>query len=150
MSTTQDGHTLGMRGTCSPSFDLSTTFEEAQILPVPFGDIAARTMVPLSHLLWSGVWAGLAAEAVDRAARRDLDRPVRGDAGFPQPRRSETGQMLSWIFQSIVLVLGRVIAPGQVIVARYVESDFRRSGDAAERGSETNSPDSPRGIPGFG
>lgn len=61
--------TLGMRGTCSPPFDLHMTFDNDQMLPVPFGDIAARTMVPLSHLLWSGVWTGLAIEAVHRSAR---------------------------------------------------------------------------------
>ncbi|GAA2107311.1 acyl-CoA dehydrogenase family protein [Kitasatospora saccharophila] len=66
---TGEWNTLGMRGTCSPSFDLRAEFDPAQVLPVPFGDVAARTMVPLSHLLWSGVWVGLAAEAVDRAVR---------------------------------------------------------------------------------
>jgi acyl-CoA dehydrogenase len=60
-------NTLGMRGTCSPAYDLELTFHTDQVLPVPFGDIAARTMVPLSHLLWSGVWLGLATEAVRRA-----------------------------------------------------------------------------------
>ena len=72
--------TLGMRGTCSPPFDLHMTFDGDQVLPVPFGDIAARTMVPLSHLLWSGVWTGLAAEAVHRAARVARGRHRNGAA----------------------------------------------------------------------
>ncbi|MEU9303154.1 acyl-CoA dehydrogenase family protein [Streptomyces sp. NPDC048269] len=67
MTRTGEWDTLGMRGTCSPAFSLRATFDESQILPVPFGEIAARTMVPLSHLLWAGVWSGLAAEAVHRA-----------------------------------------------------------------------------------
>ncbi|MFD6548522.1 acyl-CoA dehydrogenase family protein [Streptomyces sp. NPDC058398] len=77
--------TLGMRGTCSPSFDLHMVFDGDQALPVPFGDIAARTMVPLSHLLWSGVWTGLAAEAVHRTARitRDRHRGGAADANIP-------------------------------------------------------------------
>jgi len=59
--------TLGMRGTCSPAFRLKAAFERDQILPVPFRVVAAATMVPVSHLLWAGVWTGLAAEAVHRA-----------------------------------------------------------------------------------
>jgi acyl-CoA dehydrogenase len=39
-----------------------------QILSRPFADIAAETMVPVSHLLWSAVWCGIASSAVGRAA----------------------------------------------------------------------------------
>ena len=38
-----------------------------QIMPEPFGQIAASTMVPTSHLLWSGVWLGIATDAVSKA-----------------------------------------------------------------------------------
>ncbi|HTW11392.1 MAG TPA: acyl-CoA dehydrogenase family protein [Solirubrobacteraceae bacterium] len=58
---------MGMRGTCSPPFLIEATVPSAQVLPVPFSDIAALTMVPLSHILWSGVWLGLAEEALSRA-----------------------------------------------------------------------------------
>jgi acyl-CoA dehydrogenase len=66
---------MGMRGTCSPGFRLEAEAPEEQILPVPFADIAAQTMVPYSHVLWSSLWWGIAADAVARAA--DL---VRGSA----------------------------------------------------------------------
>jgi acyl-CoA dehydrogenase len=59
--------TLGMRGTCSPSFRLFSTFPEEQILPVPFPDIAMQTMVPFSHILWASCWLGIATDAVARA-----------------------------------------------------------------------------------
>ncbi|MFE0457838.1 acyl-CoA dehydrogenase family protein [Kitasatospora sp. NPDC058965] len=59
---------LGMRGTCSAAFRLRAAFGADQVLPVPFRTVAAATMVPVSHLLWAGVWTGLAAEAVRRAA----------------------------------------------------------------------------------
>lgn len=59
---------LGMRGTCSPGFSLASRGDCAQILPVPFADIAAKTMVPYSHVLWSALWSGIAADAVARAA----------------------------------------------------------------------------------
>lgn len=66
---------LGMRGTCSPGFRLQAQGPEEQILQQPFADIAAQTMVPYSHVLWSSLWWGIAADAVARAA--DL---VRGAA----------------------------------------------------------------------
>jgi acyl-CoA dehydrogenase len=59
--------TLGMRGTCSPGFHVSGRHTADQILPVPFADIAAQTMVPVSHILWSACWSGIAADAVTRA-----------------------------------------------------------------------------------
>lgn len=80
---TSGWNTLGMRGTCSPSYDLELTFHSDQMLPVPFGDIAARTMVPLSHLLWSGVWVGLATEAVQRAVAVTRQRSRGAAPGNP-------------------------------------------------------------------
>ncbi|MFI7131033.1 acyl-CoA dehydrogenase family protein [Nonomuraea sp. NPDC050153] len=61
--------TLGMRGTSSPGYTLTAEFENWQILPAPFAEIAAETMLPWSHLLWSAVWVGLATEALHRASR---------------------------------------------------------------------------------
>jgi acyl-CoA dehydrogenase len=58
---------LGMRGTCSDGFKLIASGEGEQILPTSYGEIHARTMMPVTHLTWSGVWAGIAAAAVDRA-----------------------------------------------------------------------------------
>ncbi|MEQ4717593.1 acyl-CoA dehydrogenase family protein [Nonomuraea sp. B19D2] len=71
---------LGMRGTCSPALRVRAEFEDWRILPVPFGDLVARVMTPLSHVLWSGVWYGLAAEAADRAV---CHARARGDGAGP-------------------------------------------------------------------
>ncbi|MDO9236089.1 MAG: acyl-CoA dehydrogenase family protein [Aquabacterium sp.] len=60
--------TMGMRGTCSPGFDLESSGPEEQIMPVGFGDIAAQTMVPYSHILWSALWWGIASDAVSKAS----------------------------------------------------------------------------------
>ena len=60
--------TLGMRGTCSPGARFSGSGSRAQILPGSFGDAAAETMVPYSHILWSALWTGIAADAIGRAA----------------------------------------------------------------------------------
>ena len=65
-STTWD--TLGMRGTCSPGFRLESSGPEEQIIPGSFADSSAQTMVPYSHILWSSLWWGIAADAVARAA----------------------------------------------------------------------------------
>jgi acyl-CoA dehydrogenase len=59
--------TLGMRGTCSPSFKLTSRGTTDHILTLPFGDVASRTMVPFSHILWAAAWLGIATDAVARA-----------------------------------------------------------------------------------
>lgn len=68
---------LGMRGTCSEGFRLRFAGSAEQILPVPFADIAGQTMLPVSHLLWTSVWLGIATEAMNRA-RNYLRQQVRG------------------------------------------------------------------------
>jgi acyl-CoA dehydrogenase len=60
--------TMGMRGTCSPGFKLVSSGAEEQVLPGSFADASAQTMVSYSHILWSGVWLGIASEAMARAS----------------------------------------------------------------------------------
>lgn len=59
--------TLGMRGTRSNGYRLTAEAETAQILPLPFADMSAQTMLPTTHIVWSSVWLGIAADAVSRA-----------------------------------------------------------------------------------
>ncbi len=59
--------TLGMRGTCSDGWLFKGEAPAEQILPKPFAEIAAQSMLATSHLLWSGVWYGIAVNAVTRA-----------------------------------------------------------------------------------
>ena len=61
--------TLGMRGTCSAGGRLSVHGESWQILAAPFAEVAAQTMTPTSHILWSGCWLGAAEDAVAKAGR---------------------------------------------------------------------------------
>lgn len=61
--------TMGMRGTCSPGFKLESAGSVAQILPGAFADSSAQTMVPYSHILWSALWWGIAADAVAKASQ---------------------------------------------------------------------------------
>ncbi|MBS2015031.1 MAG: acyl-CoA/acyl-ACP dehydrogenase [Deltaproteobacteria bacterium] len=60
--------TMGMRGTCSPGFKLSSSGPVEQILPGSFADSSAQTMVSYSHILWSALWLGIAFDAVARAS----------------------------------------------------------------------------------
>ena len=59
--------TLGFRGTCSPGFELKSIGHAEQILPVPYGEIHARTQHPFAHIAWSSCWLGIAIDAINRA-----------------------------------------------------------------------------------
>jgi len=59
--------TLGFRGTCSPGFELKSMGNAEQIFPVPYAEIHGRTMHPVAHIVWSSLWTGLAADALERA-----------------------------------------------------------------------------------
>ncbi len=59
--------TLGFRGTCSPPFLLTAEGADDQVFADTFADISSQTMVPVAHILWSAVWLGVAASAVERA-----------------------------------------------------------------------------------
>ncbi|MFI4999340.1 MAG: acyl-CoA dehydrogenase family protein [Reyranellales bacterium] len=63
----QGWDTLGMRGTCSNGYHLKAKGEMAQLIPVPYADVSAQTMLPTSHLVWSALWLGIAANALARA-----------------------------------------------------------------------------------
>lgn len=59
--------TLGMRGTCSEGFTLAAEAPHEQILGHDFAEIATQSMLATAHLLWSAVWYGIAADALNRA-----------------------------------------------------------------------------------
>ncbi|WP_113286700.1 acyl-CoA dehydrogenase family protein [Neorhizobium sp. 2083] len=80
---TVDWDTLGMRGTCSDGFLFQGEAPSAQIFPKPFAEIAAQSMLATSHLLWSAVWYGIAADAVLRA--QAFVRAAARKAGGTQP-----------------------------------------------------------------
>ncbi len=58
---------LGMRGTCSPGFVVRACVPSAQVLSERFDRVAAESMVPVSHILWSHLWLGIAQDAFERA-----------------------------------------------------------------------------------
>ena len=58
---------LGMRGTCSPGYVVRAEFGDEQVLPTAFSRAMPESMVPVSHILWSHLWLGIATDAFDRA-----------------------------------------------------------------------------------
>ena len=76
--------TLGMRGTVSAGFQLEAEADPAQILPDPYERIHRESMVPAAHLFWSSVWAGIAADAVERG-RRHVAKSARAMEGRAPP-----------------------------------------------------------------
>ncbi|MBI5341370.1 MAG: acyl-CoA/acyl-ACP dehydrogenase [Mycolicibacterium rufum] len=64
---TTEWDTLGMRGTCSHGYQVRATVPPEAVYPHPYSQIAAETEVAASHLMWSGVWLGIATESVATA-----------------------------------------------------------------------------------
>ena len=58
---------LGMRGTCSPGNIVRAELPLEQILPTQFARVMNESMVPISHILWSHLWLGIATDAFSRA-----------------------------------------------------------------------------------
>ena len=98
--------TLGMRGTCSNGYHLKATGEMAQIIPTPYADVSAQTMLPTSHLVWSALWAGIATDAVARA-RAYVRAEARKKGGTPASawRLAEAASLLQLMKSNVVAAL---------------------------------------------
>ena len=108
---------LGMRGTCSPGYVACATFPPEQILSTPFSQISNESMTPLSHVLWSHVWLGIATDAFDRA-RAFVRAAAKRKPGEPLPaaiRLSELMSELSLLRAEVSLALEEY--------CRLIESD---------------------------
>jgi acyl-CoA dehydrogenase len=103
---------LGMRGTCSPGFVVRARFPQEQVLPTPFPKVAAESMVPVSHILWSHVWLGIATDAFDRA-RAFVRAQARQKPGETPP----TAVRLSHLLSELTLLRAEVHAA----LAEYLE-----------------------------
>ncbi len=111
--------TLGMRGTCSPGAVIKTSGQAWQVLTVPFGEIAPRTMVPYSHLLWGGLWLGMATEAVRRT--RAL---ARAKARKTPGQLPATAQHLSQLVAKLQTMQSEIDAAALRYAALCEERDF--------------------------
>jgi acyl-CoA dehydrogenase len=86
--------TLGMRGTCSPGFVVRARFGAEQVLGSPFAHVANESMVPVSHILWSHVWLGIATDAFERA-RAFVRAAARRKPGEPVPAAQSLSRVMS-------------------------------------------------------
>lgn len=64
---TGDWNAMGMRGTVSVGFMMRATGTRDQIVPTPYSELSMNTMVPVTHILWSSLWLGIAEDAMARA-----------------------------------------------------------------------------------
>jgi acyl-CoA dehydrogenase len=94
---------LGMRGTCSPGFTVRAEFPTDQIMPTPFSTIAPESMVPVTHVLWSHLWLGIATDAFDRA-RAFVRASAKGRPEAAQP----LAQRLSYLMTDLALLRAEV------------------------------------------
>ncbi|HLG48795.1 MAG TPA: acyl-CoA dehydrogenase family protein [Reyranella sp.] len=95
--------TLGMRGTCSNGYRLRAGGEMAQVVPAPYADVSAMTMLPVSHLVWSALWLGIATDAVARA-RSYVRAQARKKGGAPSSaaRLAEASSQLQLMKATVV------------------------------------------------
>ena len=94
---------LGMRGTCSPGSVVRARFPAEQVLAIPFAKVAAESMVPISHILWSHLWLGIAEDAFDRS-RAFVKAAAKRTPGVTPP----AAQRLSRLSGEVALLRGLV------------------------------------------
>ena len=97
--------TLGFRGTQSPGFLLTATGRADMVLAEDYATISAKTMLPVAHVLWSHLWLGIAAAAVD-TARRCTQKAARSKPGTVPPAAVRLAELLGLLQQFRDLVHG--------------------------------------------
>jgi acyl-CoA dehydrogenase len=100
--------TLGMRGTCSNGYQLKASGEMAQVVPVSYAEVSAMTMLPVSHLVWSALWLGIATDAATRArAYGRAQARKKGGAPTSAARLAEATSLLQLMKSNVVASLRR-------------------------------------------
>jgi acyl-CoA dehydrogenase len=97
--------TLGFRGTCSLGYKLVAEGEADLILDDAYADISSRTMLPVSHILWSNVWLGLATAAADKA-RHFVRTEARKKPGVTPPSALRLAELIAQLQRMEELVRG--------------------------------------------
>ena len=93
LTQTSTWDTLGLRGTCSNGWTLDAETHEDNVLRDDYATISARTILPVSHVLWASVWLGIAADAADRA-RRAVRKQSRAAVGQTPPGALRLAELL--------------------------------------------------------
>ncbi|PRZ42507.1 acyl-CoA dehydrogenase [Antricoccus suffuscus] len=96
---------LGFRGTCSLGFILRATGPRTDIVDDPYGDISSQTMLPVSHILWSSLWLGIATAASDKA-RKFVQAAARKTPGTVPPNALRLAELTNVLSQLHHVVIG--------------------------------------------
>lgn len=93
LTQTSTWDTLGLRGTCSNGWVLEAVTHEDRVLRDDYATISARTVLPVSHVLWASVWTGIAAGAAERA-RQAVRKQARAAVGTTPPGALRLAELL--------------------------------------------------------
>lgn len=118
--------TLGFRGTCSDGFVLTSEGNAEQVMPVPYAQILAKSMHPVSHLTWGSLWTGLAASAVE-IARKTVREAARKNPQVPPVTALRLSEVNELLF-SMRSGLYEAIDEYQQLVERGDDSAFENFG----------------------
>jgi len=123
-----DWDALGFRGTCSCGFTIDAHGNKDQIVATPYAQVLAKTMHPVSHLLWGSLWTGLAASAVETA--RQVARGIaRKNAQVPPVTALRLSEVNEKLF-SMRSGLHGMIAEYEQLLARDEDANFEDFGFA--------------------
>ncbi len=121
MESTGTWNTFGFRGTCSVGQLLRSTGDRNHIFPDGYADVSAHTMLPVSHIVWSHLWLGMATEAVSRL-RSFVRMAARKKRGTTPAGANRTAELVARLHEMRALVHS---------TAEYYE-DIRSQPDAAD------------------
>lgn len=116
---------LGMRGTCSPGNVVRAGFPLEQVLGAPFAQVMNESMVPISHILWSQLWLGIATDAFDRA-RAFVRAAAKRSPGTTPPAAIRLSELMSDLS-----LLRAEVSSGLATFAAVPEDDRARLSEMA-------------------
>ena len=148
---TTEWNTLGLRGTCSLGYILRATSTPEMVAGVPYSDISTHTMLPVSHVVWSSVWLGIADAAVEKA-RKYVRAAARKQPGVTSPGALRLAEVAASAQQFADLVGASARRYDRAVHAEEGVADFEATGSggifARDEQPESHSVDSGGGNRG--
>ena len=123
----RSGNTLGLRGTCSLGYILRATSTPEMVAGVPYSDISTHTMLPVSHVVWSSVWLGIADAAVEKA-RKYVRAAARKQPGVTSPGALRLAEVAASAQQFADLVGASARRYDRAVHAEEGVADFEATG----------------------
>lgn len=125
LTATSDWDALGLRGTCSRGYVLEANVPAENVIPVPYETIGSQSMVPSAHILWAGVWLGMARVTVERA-HAFVRAAARRSIGTTPP---SAPALVSLVAQRDALAA--LVTESSALIDRSAPSDLEALGPAA-------------------